>query len=68
MRVIVIADRCQGHSMCALACPEVFQLSDEDGHATVKLENVPKELEHSVLLAERSCPEQAIEITSEDHR
>jgi ferredoxin len=54
--------------MCALACPEVFQLSDEDGHATVKLENVPKELEHSVLLAERSCPEQAIEITSEDHR
>jgi ferredoxin len=46
--------------MCLLACPEVFQLSDEDGHAYVLNENVPPEFESSVALAVRSCPEQAI--------
>jgi ferredoxin len=48
--------------MCALACPEVFHLSDEDGHATANPEIVPRELEDSVLQAQRSCPEQAIEV------
>jgi ferredoxin len=54
--------------MCALACPEVFQLNDEDGHATAKPELVPKELEDSVIRAQRSCPEQAIEIEAEPDR
>ncbi len=47
--------------MCRLACPEVFQLSDEDGHAFVLDENVPKKLEANVNRAVQSCPEQAIE-------
>jgi ferredoxin len=47
--------------MCVLACPELFQLSDEDGHAVVKHEQVPPELQHAVELAVRGCPEGAIE-------
>jgi ferredoxin len=62
MRVRVNPSRCQGHAMCALACPEVFHLSDEDGHATASPQIVPRDLEDSVLQAQRSCPEQAIEI------
>jgi ferredoxin len=62
MRVRVRATVCQGHAMCQLACPEVFQLSDEDGHAHVVEEQVPPELAASVEQAVRSCPEQAIEI------
>jgi len=62
MRVRVNPDLCQGHSMCALACPEVFTLSDEDGHASATPGPVPKVHEDKVLQAQRSCPEQAIEI------
>lgn len=63
MRVQVINDRCVGHGMCKLVCPELFELSDEDGHAFVLNEQVPSELEESVDHASRSCPEKAILIT-----
>lgn len=61
MKVRIDADLCQGHAMCALACPELFQLSDEDGHAHVANENVPDEFEAAVERAVRSCPEGAIQ-------
>jgi len=61
MRVRVDADRCVGHGMCRLACPEVFELSDDDGHAYVVEEIVPPDLEEAVRQAVRGCPEQAIE-------
>jgi ferredoxin len=48
--------------MCWLACPEIFHVGDEDGHAYVLDETVPVGLEDKVDLARRSCPEQAIEI------
>jgi len=60
MRVRVDNDRCVGHGMCRLACPEVFELSDEDGHAYVVDENVRSEFEEAVDQAVRGCPEQAI--------
>lgn len=62
MRVRVRDDVCVGHAMCILACPELFELSDEDGHASVRSEDVPAELEAGVEQALRSCPEGAIEI------
>jgi ferredoxin len=60
MRVRVDADRCVGHAMCRLACPEIFELSDEDGHAYVVQEDVPPDLDEAVQQAVRGCPEQAI--------
>lgn len=62
MKVRVNGERCQGHVMCVLACPEVFLVNDDDGHAYVAQEVVAKEFEESVRLAVRSCPEKAIEI------
>ena len=62
MRVLVNPNICQGHAMCILACPEIFDLSDEDGHAFVTQDVVPEELESNVRHAQQSCPEQAIEI------
>lgn len=61
MKVRVKPEICVGHAMCTLACPELFHLSDEDGHAHVTSEQVPPELEHAVQQAVRSCPEGAIE-------
>lgn len=60
MKVAIIGERCVGHGMCLLACPELFELSDEDGHAFLRSENVPPALQEAVLQAQRGCPEQAI--------
>jgi ferredoxin len=61
MKIRIEADKCQGHGMCALSCPEIFHLSDEDGHAYVLDENVPMTLEGDADRAARSCPERAIQ-------
>lgn len=63
MKVRIDADLCQGHAMCALACPSLFKLSDEDGHAYLDSENVPPEYEAAVDQAVSSCPEGAISVS-----
>lgn len=55
-------DKCQGHTLCAMAAPDFFLLSDIDGHATAVAEEVPTDLESAVREAYGSCPEQAIVI------
>ena len=67
MRVHVIAERCQGHAMCTLACPDIFLLT-EDGHAHVAVETVPKNEEEQVLQAQRSCPEDAIVVQQDEEQ
>lgn len=64
MRVRILADRCRGHTMCVLACPSVFTIDEDTGLASVSNENVPHELEEDIRQAQRSCPEEAIEIAS----
>lgn len=61
MRVSVDADRCEGHARCWGICPEVFDL-DEEGHAVVKLAEVPPDLEGKARDAARNCPERAIQV------
>ena len=60
MKVKVDPELCQGHTLCAMAAPDVFELSDIDGHATAIVGDVPADLEERVREAVRSCPEQAI--------
>lgn len=60
MKVNVDPRLCQGHTLCAMAAPEVFELSDIDGHASAAPGNVPAHLESQVRDAQMSCPEQAI--------
>lgn len=62
MRVRVDPDVCQGHTLCALAAPQVFLLRTEDGHSQVADEEVPGELEEAVRKAVATCPEGAISI------
>ena len=51
---------CIACDLCALACPDVFKLNDEDGHAYLLDETVPPQFEDAVEMAVRSCPEGAI--------
>jgi ferredoxin len=62
MKVRVDAQICQGHTLCAMAAPDLFVLSDEDGHASAVSEDVPAGKEGLAQDAARSCPEQAIVI------
>jgi len=60
VRVRVDSERCQGHTLCAMIAPKVFELDDIDGHSSVAGENVPADQEEQVREAAHSCPEQAI--------
>ncbi|MCU4182903.1 ferredoxin [Acidiferrimicrobium sp. IK] len=63
MRVHVDETKCQGHTLCAMAAPDIFELSDFDGHAQAVAGDVPPHLEDAVKAAASTCPEQAIVIT-----
>ena len=63
MKVRVDPNICQGHTLCAMTAPNLFVLSDEDGHASAVNEDVPAGQEELAREAARSCPEQAIVIT-----
>ena len=64
MRTRVDGSLCQGHALCQHQAPEVFLLDDDEGHAYVENEEVPKELEEKVKRAEVGCPERAIIVES----
>ena len=67
MKVHVDPDRCQGHTLCAMIAPDLFQLDDIDGHSTVIIAgDVPAGLEAKAAEAVRSCPEQAILAITEE--
>jgi ferredoxin len=60
VKVRVDQDRCQGHTLCAMIAPEMFQLSDIDGSSSAITEVVPADQEDLAREAAQSCPEQAI--------
>ncbi len=60
MKVRVDSERCQGHTLCAMIAPKMFQLDDIDGHSTPVSEDVPADQEDKVSEAVQSCPERAI--------
>jgi ferredoxin len=62
VKVRVDPERCQGHTLCAMNAPEMFELDEVDGHSSPVSEKVPADQEALVRKAVRSCPEQAISI------
>lgn len=62
MRVSVDLNVCQGHGVCHMSAPDVFELDDEDGHSVVRLDPVPAGFEEQARLAADSCPERAITV------
>ncbi len=60
MRVYVDESICQGHTLCAMAAPELFDLREDDGHAYVSVTEFTAELMAAGRRAASTCPEQAI--------
>jgi ferredoxin len=62
MKVLIDADKCQGHNRCFAIAPELFDV-DELGNAFVIGDGtVPHTLEAKARLAVANCPERAITI------
>jgi ferredoxin len=51
--------RCQGHAICYLVAPELFEV-DEEGRGSVIDANVPPALEEKARVAAQRCPERAV--------
>ena len=62
MKVRVDAQRCQGHTLCAMIAPKMFQLDEVDGHSSPVSEDVPDDQQEQVREAAHTCPERAITI------
>ena len=62
MRVVIDAERCQGHQMCGIAAPEVFGADDYGNAVLLVSGDIPADLEGKVRRAEGNCPERAIQI------
>lgn len=62
MKIQVDPDKCQGHTLCWMRAPNLFELSEIDGHSTAIADEVPADQEDAALEAIQSCPEQAISI------
>ncbi|MFD4354337.1 ferredoxin [Nocardia sp. NPDC058518] len=65
MKVQVDAQRCQGHTLCAMIAPKAFELSDIDGHSSPVEERVPADQQEQVREAAHSCPERAISLAEQ---
>jgi ferredoxin len=63
MKVHVDPEKCQGHTLCAMRAPDLFKLSEIDGHSSAVAEAVPAAEEADALDAAGSCPEQAITVS-----
>jgi ferredoxin len=63
VKVHVDPEKCQGHTLCAMRAPGLFELSEIDGHSSAVAGEVPADLEADAAEAARSCPEQAISLS-----
>jgi ferredoxin len=64
-RVSVDATKCQGHTLCVLAAPEVFVHHDEDGLTYVRYDTVEGQLVNLARRAAAGCPEEAIIVSND---
>jgi ferredoxin len=59
MRVVVDRDLCEANGLCVAACPEVFELDDED-RLVILIERPGDALRAAVERAAQLCPRQAL--------
>jgi ferredoxin len=64
LKTTIDPDRCVGHGICAMICPDVFAIGD-DGFGTVLDAVSNASFRPLVDEAAENCPEGAISVTAE---
>jgi ferredoxin len=62
MKVVVDRDLCQGHAMCTLEAPSVFEVGPHDEQVRLLTESPGEQLRAAVQNAVRYCPNSALSI------
>ena len=62
MKVVVDAGVCQGHGMCVLESPDVFELAKHATTVTILVEEIDDEHLAEVRQAVRYCPNAALSL------
>ena len=62
MKVSIDYDRCMGDGECCKMCPEVFAYDEDKTEASVKIADVPPELQEKVRQTAAKCDTEAIVI------
>ncbi|MGC4933944.1 ferredoxin [Gordonia sp. DT30] len=65
MRIEIDLDLCQGHGMCEMEAPEVFETHHD--HAEILDKEPDDSLREQVLAAVQYCPTQALRIASPEN-
>jgi len=60
MKIRIDLSKCQGHGRCYSVAPDLFEPTDDDGHAAVMMDPIPAEWASYAEEALRGCPEHAI--------
>jgi ferredoxin len=63
MKLIIDHERCQGHALCRLKAPRIFELNDE-GYNRMPPLVVPPAEEEDARRGAMNCPEGAIRISA----
>lgn len=64
MKIVVDYDLCEANARCMQACPEIFEV-DENDNLIVKKETFDAALRPKVEAAVKACPRQALRIVEE---
>jgi ferredoxin len=62
VKVVVDELRCDAHGQCVEACPEVFELNDDDDVVRLLKDEADESLREKLERAVRICPKAAITI------
>jgi ferredoxin len=62
MRVTVDPDTCTGCELCVETCPDLFEMSEDEGIAQVRVDKVREDAEDCARQAEEDCPVDAITV------
>jgi ferredoxin len=62
MRIEIDRELCEGYGVCVQSAPDLFALDDE-GNSEILQADVPADLERGAMLAEKSCPMQAVRLS-----
>jgi ferredoxin len=65
VHIKVDREACQGHALCVMYADELYEISETDGRAVVRLDPVPEAWRDAARHTVLACPERAISLVED---